>query len=286
MARGIWKGTLGFGLVNIGIELFSAEEPNSLDLDLLDRRDMARVGYLKINKTTGEKIEQHDIVKGMAVSKDRYVILSDADLKAANPKATQSIEILGFVETGAIDLIYFDRPYFVAPLKGHDRAYALLRDSMMTSGRIGLAQVVIRTRQYMCAVYPYAGALVVHLLRYDDEIRDPGALGVPAIKRGAGSASSKEIGMAHRLIEGMVTDWTPARYTDTYRRDLLKMVKARSRKGAKDSIPAPKVTEAEEPKVLDLVAALERSISGKKAPAGPVGRRSVKARKGLRRRTA
>lgn len=286
MAHGIWKGTLGFGLVNIGIELFSAEEPNALDLDLLDRRDLSRIGYLKVNKTTGRKVEPQDIVKGMAVGKDRYVVLSDADLKAANPKATQSIDIVGFVDTDAIDRIYFDRPYFVAPLKGHDKAYALLRDALITTGKTGLAQVVIRTRQYMSAVYPFAGAMVVHLLRYDDDIRDPGALGVPGVKRSATKAQPREIAMARRLIEGMATSWSPAKYTDSYRRDLLRLVKQRSRKGGRKSPPLAEAPEAKEPKVLDLMAALERSIGGKKTSSGPVGRRSVKARRALGRRSA
>lgn len=283
MARGIWKGTLGFGLVNIGIELFSAEESNPLDLDLLDRRDMARIGYLKVNKTTGEKVEQHDIVKGMAVSKDKYVVLTDADLKAANPKSTQSIDIQGFVDRGAIDLIYYDRPYFVAPTKGNDKAYALLRDALTTSGQVGLAQVVIRTRLHMCAVYPWLGAMVVHVLRYDDELRDPGTLGVPAARK---SGAPRELAMAHQLIEGMATSFTPAKYHDTYRRDLLALVKRRSRKGARQSPPIEETHDEAEPKVLDLVAALERSLGGKRGGHAPVGRRSVKARKALKRRSA
>jgi DNA end-binding protein Ku len=136
MPRAIWKGTLGFGLVTIGIELHSAEAPNELDLDLLDKRDNARIRYQKINEATGDVVPQDDIVKGFAVAEKKYVVLSDADLKAANPKSTQTVDIIGFVGRDAIDLIYFDRPYFVSPLKGNERAYApALKRSVAAKGK-------------------------------------------------------------------------------------------------------------------------------------------------------
>ena len=163
MARGIWKGSLGFGLVTIGVELYGAEDPERLDLDMLDRRDMSRIGYLKINKTTGKPVESGDIVKGYEVSSNHYVILTDDDLKSANPKSTQTLDVIGFVAAKDIPLIYYAKPYLIGPTKGSEKAYLLFHDTLISMERVALAQVVIRTRQYMAAVYPFQGALVAHL---------------------------------------------------------------------------------------------------------------------------
>ncbi len=286
MPHGIWKGTLGFGLVNIGVELFSAEQPNELDLDMLDKRDLSRIGYLKVNKSTGDVVEAKDIVKGMAVTKDHYVVLSAADLKEANPKATQSIDIVGFVEAGEIDLIYFAKPYLVMPLKGSEKAYGLLRDSLQDTGKMGLAQVVIRTRQHVSAVYPHKQALVVHLLRYADEVRDPGDLG--AIGKGASSARKalpKEVSMAEQLIESMTTAWDPTEFTDSYRKDLLKLVKQRAKRGTKKSPPVAEVARESSPRVLDLMAALERSVATR-GGRGKTAKKVAKSHHPARRRSA
>ena len=283
MARGIWKGTLGFGLVNIGVELFSGDEPSGLDLDMLDKRDLSRIGYQKINKTTGKVVQQSDIVKGVAVAKDRYVVLTPEDLKAANPKATQSIEISGFVEQAAIDLIYFDRPYFVMPLKGSEKAYALLRDALRESGKVGIAQFVIRTRQYLAAVYPFGDVIVVHVLRYEEELRDPADLGTSKIT--GQKVQSKEVAMAEQLIESMSMDFKPSEYSDTYRNDLLKLIKSRARTGGRKSPPINKEAEAGEPRVLDLMAALRQSVDAKRRRT-PSAKRPAKGPRSTSRRSA
>jgi DNA end-binding protein Ku len=258
MARGIWKGAIGFGLVTIGVELYNAEAPERLDLDLLDKRDMSRIGYLKINKTTGKPVDKNDIVKGYEVASSRYVILSDEDLKRANPKVTQSIDVIGFVAANEIPLIYYAKPYIVGPIKGSEKAYLLFRDTLAEMQRVALAQVVIRTRQYLVAVYPFEGALVAQLLRYDEEIRKPADVGV-SVPKGTGRAvRPQELAMAKKLVQGMETGWKPAEYRDEYRDDLLKLVKQRA-KGAKpvqEGPPAPRET-----KVIDLMEALRRSVS-------------------------
>ncbi|MEO6711358.1 MAG: Ku protein, partial [Planctomycetota bacterium] len=236
--------------------------PNALDLDMLDKRDLSRIGYQKFNKTTGKIVQQSDIVKGMAVAKDRYVILTAEDLKAANPKATQAIEIEGFVEAGAIDLVYFDRVYYVLPLKGSEKAYGLLRDALRESGKIGVAQFVIRTRQYTAAVYPFGEAIVVHALRYHDELRDPAELGTTKLT--GNKPQTKEVAMAEQLIETMSMDFKPTGYSDTYRKDLLKLVKTRARSGGKKSPPLAKDSEAPEPRVHDLMEALRESVQGQR----------------------
>ena len=271
MPRALWKGTLGFGLVSISVELLSAEKADELDLDLLDRRDNARIGYLKINKTTQQPVPAEEIVRGFAVSDDRYVILTDDDLKSANPKATQSIDIFGFVEDAAVPRIFFAKPYFVSPLKGSDRAYALLRDVLRKSGQLALARVVIHTRQHVAAVYPHEDALVVQLLRYAADIREPDDAGVKSVPSLSGGASAKELAMAQQLLSSMEETWQPESYRDSYRDDVMKLIAQRSKKGGKASPALPRAAERGT-KVLDLVAALQKSLAaGGHSRTGPVG---------------
>lgn len=258
MARAIWKGTLGFGLVNIGVELLSASVADTLDLDMLDKRDHARIGYQKINKNTGDVVEQGDIVKGFEVEKGQYVILEDADLKAANPRKTQSIDIVGFIPQASVPRMFYDRPYFVTPSKGADRAYALLRDTLAKSEQLALAQVVIHTRQHMAAVYAHDQALVVQLLRYASDLKTPedaGVRDVPSVPR---NSASKEFAMAEQLVNSMAMDWQPEAFTDTYRDDLMRLIESRAAKGSKAASAATR--GAKPTKVLDLVSALRQSL--------------------------
>jgi DNA end-binding protein Ku len=269
---------MGFGLVSIAVELLPAEAPERLDLDLLDRRNKARIRYKKVNAETGAEVKQADIVKGYAVSKDRYVILSDAELKAANPRATQTVDILGFVSRESIAPIYFSRPYYVSPLKGSAKAYTLLREAMERSGQIGIAQIVLRTRQYVAAVYPHEAALVVHLLRYHDEIR---AFDAEGLKGGGSAPRPQELAMAEQLMKTMATEWDPTAYTDTYRRDVLKLIKARARGGAR-KVRAEAPAEETGTRVLDLMAALKKSVESQgrtKAPRRRAARGKAAARR-------
>src|SRR3546814_736238 len=171
MPRAIWKGAISFGLVHIPVELYPAESQSGLDLDLLDRRDFAPVGYKRYNKETGKEINWNDIVKGYEYEKGQYVVLSEEDLKRANVEATQTIDILAFVDAEEIAPIYFEQPYYLAPIKGGDKAYVLLRETLKRAGKIGVAQVVIRTKQRLAALLPMENAVVLNLLRYGDEIR-------------------------------------------------------------------------------------------------------------------
>jgi DNA end-binding protein Ku len=257
MARGIWKGTLGFGLVSIGVELYTAESPQGLDLDMLDARDHAPIGYKKYNKQTGAEVEGDNIVKGYAVSKGRYVILSAEDLTAANPRATQSIDIQGFVAAADIDLVYFDKPYVVGPLKGSEKAYALFVETLEQTQRVGIAQVVIRTKQHPAALYPWNGALVVQLLRYHDEVRTPAQLGVSPPAR---TVSAAERTMATQLVEMMATTWDPTAFHDAYREDLLRLIEARAAQPEGGAVTVAPVAD-DAPRVLDLMAALEGSLA-------------------------
>jgi DNA end-binding protein Ku len=256
MARGLWKGSLSFGLVTIGVELYSAEAPERLDLDMLDKRDMSRIGYLKINKTTGKPVEQKDIVKGYEVSSNRYVILADEELKEANPRATRTIDVIGFLSADEIPMIYFAKPYVVGPTTGSEKAYHLLARTLESMHRVALANLVIRTRQYLTVVYPFDGALVAQALRYDEEVRKPADFGIDA-SESAKSVRPPELAMAKKLVEGMEVKWKPSEYRDEYRDDLLELIKRRAR-GAKPAHEA--APKGREPKVLDLMEALRRSV--------------------------
>ncbi len=274
MARAIWKGTLGFGLVNIGVELLSASSSDTLDLDMLDKRDHARIGYQKINKNTGEVVEQSDIVKGFAVEKGQYVILDDADLKAASPRKTQSIDIVGFIPQAAVPRIFYDKPYYVTPAKGADRAFALLRDTLASTDQLALAQVVIHTRQNMAAVYAHEHAMVVQLLRYASDLKTPDDAGVRDIPELSRNTASKEFAMAQQLVSSMEMDWQPEAFSDTYRSDIMQLIEERASKGSKSS---PESSKGAKPtKVLDLVSALRQSLE----PGGRSAKKTASAAKG------
>lgn len=281
MARALWKGTLGFGLVTIGVELHTAEAKEELDLDLLDRRDKARIRYLKINESTGKPVAQENIVKGFAVSKGKYVLVTDQELKAANPKATQSVDIVAFVPRDDIDRIYFAKPYYVSPQKGSEKAYGLLREALRKSDQVALAQIVIRTRQHMAAVYPYDAALVVHLLRYVHELKKPEDLGIPDEKETKKLIRPQELAMAEQLMKTMSSSWKPEEFTDTYRQDLLKLLKQRAKRG-KTTAP-PEAEEKADTKVLDLMAALKQSVAARGKTGAKAGRSGSRSRGAARK---
>ncbi len=263
MARGIWKGTLGFGLVSIGVELFSAESPSGLDLTMLDARDRSPIGYKKYNKRTGDEIAGSDIVKGYEVSKGRFVILEPEDLKAANPRATGAIDVLGFVHSGDIDLAYFDKPYVVGPLKGSEKAYALFVRALDDTGRVGIAQVVIRTKQHIAAIYPYKGAIMVQLMRYADELRQPADFGIEEETTASQNIRPQELKMAEQLVESMATVWNPSEFRDTYREDLMELIRNRAAQADGKGVAQSTTDEGPPPRVLDLMTALKGSLAAR-----------------------
>jgi len=275
MPRAIWKGSLRFGLVTIPVGLYAAESPDDLDLDLIDRRSQAPVGYSRINKETGRAVPAAAVVKGYAVAKGRYVVVTDQDLKRASPEATQTIDVVGFVDRADIAPIYFDRPYYIAPTQHGGKAYALLREALAASDRLALARLVVRTRQYVAAVYPWERVLVVQLLRYAHELRGTSALEIPAtVARSA--ASTKELAMAERLIASMEQKWDPEEFKDDYRDQLLALIRKKARSGKEIEVeeePVPRPAKAE---VVDLMALLQKSLAAPKKPARRAARRKLR----------
>jgi len=270
MARSLWKGAISFGLVHIPVEMYPAVGSKSLDLSMLDRRDFAPIGFKRYNKETGKEVSWDDIVKGYEYESGEYVVLSDEDLRRANPESTQTIDILAFVDAEDVPLLYYDHPYYLAPGKGGDKVYALLRETLKEVGKIGIANVVIRVKQHLAALVCIGDTIVLNTLRYPDEIRETDELKIPSPKARAAVISAKELKMAVALVEGMSEEWKPNQYHDTYREDVLALVKKKikARQTKTITMPDPDEKPARKTNVIDLVSLLQASL-GKK-PGKPV----------------
>ena len=268
MARALWKGAISFGLVHIPVELISASLDHELDLSMLDRRDFAPIGYKRYNKRTGKEVQWDDIIKGYEYKTDEYVVLSDEDLKQANVKATQTIDILAFVDALEVPLTFYEHPYYVLPAKGGDKVYALLRETLRKAGKAGIASVVMRTRQHLCALVCIDDAIVLNTLRYADEIRATDDLDLPGSTLKTAGITDKELKMALSLVVGMSETWQPGQYHDSYREDVLALVrkKIKSKQTKTITAPTPEPQEERSSNVIDLVALRQQSL-GKKAPA-------------------
>ena len=263
MARGLWKGAISFGLVNVPVELHSAKKRAAeLDMTMLDKRDLAPVGYKRVNKATGKEVAWGDVVKGYEYKDDKYVVLSDEDFRRANPEAAKTVDILAFVELADIQPQYFDTPYYLKPEKRGEKAYALLRDTLHKAGRAGIASVVIRTKQYLAALVAQDELLVLNTLRYADELKSPADLEIPKAK-----VTPKELDMALRLVEDMADQWHPDKYKDTYRDDLLKRIKEKVKAGETEALTAPEKEPRKEKSadVIDLMSLLKKSVEKKPA---------------------
>ena len=263
MARAIWKGSISFGLVSIPVGLFTAESrENEISFRQLDKKNLSPIGYKKYNKQTGTDVELEDIVKGYEFDDDRYVLVSDEDLKRANPEKTQTVDITDFVELDDIDPEYFDTPYYLAPSnKKNVKAYALLREALKRSKKVGIAKVVIRSREYLAAVIPHGKVLILEILRYPHEIRGTNDLELPGEDLQELGVNDREIQMAEMLIGGMTSDWDPSKYHDTYRDDLMSLIQKRIESGQTEVLDETPVEEvAPRGDVIDIMALLKKSV--------------------------
>ena len=261
-SRSIWTGSIDFGLVTIPVKLHSAQAAsNQLDFDLLDKRDFKRVRYRRVNEKTGAEVKWDQIVKGYEYEKGRYVALSDKDFEQANVAASQSIEIMDFVDAAEISPLYYETPYYVEPLKNGRRAYALLRDVMRKTDKVAIAKVVLRTRQHLGALMAQGPVLVLMTLRYPYELRDPAQLDVPASGKES-RTSAQEVKMAEQLIETMTRKWEPDKYRDDYREDLLALVENKIKSGkTKEVAPAGEAARPKRSgKVIDIMHLLRQSV--------------------------
>jgi DNA end-binding protein Ku len=262
-SRAIWKGSIDFGLVNIPVRLYSAESSERANFDLLDKRNFARIRYRRVNEKTGREVPWEQIIKGYEYDKDEYVALSDDDFAQANVEATQTIAITDFVDAHDVSPIYYDRPYFLEPLRNGFRAYALLRNVLKKTGKVGIAKVVIRSRQHLAMLFADGPRLILNLLRFPNELRNASGLAIPKSSAKNAAVSTQEMKMAERLVETMVSEWKPEKYQDEYHDDLMKIIAKKIKAGKTKVIDTTK-TAAKAPergKVIDIMHLLRQSVN-------------------------
>lgn len=290
MPHSLWNGAISFGLVNIPVVLSSAENRNSFDLTMLDRRNMKPVGVKRYNKETEKEVGWDDIVKGYEYEKERYVVLTDEDFKRANVKATQTIDIVAFVDAEEVAPTYFETPYYLVPDKRGEKGYALLRETLKATHKIGIATVVIRTRQYLAALIPSGDVMVLNTLRYQNELKSAKDLEVPSGNLKASGISPREIEMAKKLVAEMTEPWKPERYRDTYHDDLMKLIDKRIKAGKTEVITEAEAEEDQEKpargEVIDLMALLKRSVQAKGESPSRSKRSSIQQERHPRRKSA
>ncbi|HEU5363831.1 MAG TPA: Ku protein [Gaiellaceae bacterium] len=262
MARPIWSGTISFGLVSVPVRMFTATSSEELRFHFLDRRDMAPIGYDKVNKETGESVPADEIVRGFEVAKGRFVEVTEEDIDRLDVELTHAIDICDFVSIDEIDPLYFRKGYYLLPQDGAEKPYRLLVRALADTGRVAIAKVVIRNKQHLACLRPADDALVLETMYYADEVRQPEAAPKPKVREA-------EVEMAKTLIENLAAKWDPARYHDNYRNELLDLLRKKA-KGA----PLPEREEEAEGEVVDLMEALRQSVEAtqqkrtrKKAPA-------------------
>lgn len=253
--RAIWKGSISFGLVNIPIALYPATRKEELNFRLLRKSDLSPINYKRVAEKDGKEVPWDQIVKGYEYEKGKYVILKEEDFQRVDIEATQTVDIQDFVDLDEIDPMFFYKPYYLEPQKGGDKAYILLRDSLKDSGKVGIAKVVIKTRQYLAGVKPEDGVLILELMHFADELADTSKLHVPKKLE----AGKREMDMAKALIGNMTSKWQPEKYHDDYREAVMKVIEEKVEHGGEEIEEKPK--KAPKPtKVIDLVSVLQKSL--------------------------
>lgn len=267
-SRTIWKGAISFGLVHIPVGLHTATTERGIDFDWLDKRTMDPVGYKRINKRTGKEIDRDNIVKGVAYEDGKYVIISPEEIEKVYPRTTQTIEIQRFVQASELSFVYMERPYYVAPINKGQKVYALLRDTLVKTGKIGIAKVVIQTKQHLAALVPSDDVLVLNLLRWGDEVRTTEGLELPSSGGKASSNSAAEMKMAKQLVDDMTEAWNPEDFQDEFKQAVMGLVEKKAKAGKTETVFEPEEENvAESSNVLDLTELLARSLAKRKGTA-------------------
>lgn len=256
--RPVWKGAISFGLVNIPVELITAEQRNDLKFNLLDSRDQNRIHYERINEETGEEVPWNQIVKAYEFTDDNYVIVTDEDFEKADVKASKTIDIETFIDLKELALQYLETPYYIQPQKGGEKAYTLLREALAKSGKMAVSRVVIRTRAYLAVIYSAGEALILNLIRFHQEIRPVEDLKLPTDI----PVSAKEMDLAIKLIEDMSEAWKPQSYKDEYREALMNRIKAKAKgQGIKEEELDDDLAPS---KAIDIMDLLKKSVQSAK----------------------
>jgi DNA end-binding protein Ku len=290
--RTLWKGAISFGLVHIPVALHSATSETRIDFDWLDKRTMDPVGYKRINKKTGKEIDKDNIIKGIETDDGQYVVLTDDEIKAAYPKSTQTIEIECFVPLQELPFVYLDRPYYLAPVGKGEKVYALLRETLLKTGRVGIARVIIQTKQHLAALIPSGPALVLNLLRWGESIRSWEQLNLPAPGTKEVGLKERELQMAEQLVDDMTAHWDAEQFHDTFTEEVMKLVKKKIDAGETETVIQPESEEetatTRGSNIVDLTELLQRSLRGGKgdkaerADKGPRATREAKPAKEAR----
>lgn len=277
MPRPIWKGHISFGLVNVPVTLYSAEQRADLSFRMLDSRNSARIRYERVNEETGEEVPWDKIVKGYEYDNGNYVLLSDEELENISAELTKIVEIVQFVDVDAIDPMFFDKPYVLVPGKGGAKGYALLRDAMERSGKVGIAQVVIRARGHLAALVPRGDALILEVLRYQQELRAIDEFDIPKSGDKKTAVNKKELDLAEQLIEGMTSEWKPEQYRDEYHDAVMKLIERRIESGDTEEVGVLQRTEVDAPRTVNFMEVLKESLKKSKRPAArKTSRRSTR----------
>ncbi|KNE29545.1 non-homologous end joining protein Ku [Achromobacter spanius] len=286
--RTIWKGAISFGLVHIPVGLHTATTESGVDFDWLDKRSMDPVGYKRINKRTGKEIDKDNIVKGVEYEDGQYVIISPEEIADAYPRTTQTIEIQQFVDADDVSFVYLERPYYVAPINKGQKVYALLRDTLAKTGKIGIAKVVIQTKQHLAALIPSGDALVLNLMRWGDEVKPLEGLDLPKVGAKGMAPSASELKMAKMLVEDMSGKWDPEEFKDEFKAAVMDLVARKVKAGKTETVVEPQEeAPAYADNVIDLTELLQRSLKGgKTAKDKTPARKSAKSAKKTAKTTA
>jgi DNA end-binding protein Ku len=270
--RAIWKGSISFGLVNIPIALYPATRKEELKFRLLREKDLSPVNYKRVAEKDGKEVPWGEIVKGYEYEKGKFIVLKEEDFQRVDLEATQTVDIQDFVELDEINPMFFYKPYYLEPQKGGDKAYVLLREALAESGKVGIAKVVIKTRQYLAGVKAQDHALVLELMHFAEELADGEKLNVPKKLKPA----KREIDMAQALVDSMSAKWDPEKYRDDYREALMEVIEEKVESGGKEIEEKPK-EKRPSTKVIDLVAVLQESLAKSKgARKKPAPKRATK----------
>jgi len=279
MARSLWKGSISFGLVNIPVELHTAVRDHRPKFRMLHATDKSPVKYERVCIRDGHAVAWEDLVKGYEYAKGHFVILTKDDFKAAAVEKTRTIDIIDFVKADAIDDRFFETPYYLVPAKGGERAYALLREAIRESGRIGIAKFILRDAQHLCAVEVIDQAIVLSVMRFADELADPTPLAFPS----STGIRKAELDMAKALVNSLAAEWDPEKYTDQYLDNLMKIIKGKM-KGKKVSFEAAETPKTGE--VVDLMERLRRSLDQAGAATRPTKKTAAKKATARKRKRA
>jgi DNA end-binding protein Ku len=270
MPRSLWSGTISFGLVSVAVRMFPATESKELKFHFLTKEGLKPIGYDKVRKDTGEHVDPDEIVRGFEIEKGKFVELTDEDLDRLDIELTRSIDICDFVDLEEIDPIYFRKAYYLLPQDGAEKPFRLLQKALADTGKVGIAKVVIRKKQHLACLRPYEDVILLETMYFADEVRKPESVD------GKGKLTAAEVQMAKSLVENLSEPFKAEKYDDTYRKELLDLLKQKAKTG---SVPVSEPDDDEEGEVVDLMAALRESVERTKR-----GRSAPKKRKAPARR--